>query len=62
MPIPYQYPVEQWSRRKLRTQADIELTADIRRRAQSQVRGWSEETLESDQLSKDWSNNREHSR
>jgi hypothetical protein len=43
MPIPYQYPVEQWSRRKLRTQADLKLAADIQRRSQSQVRGWNEE-------------------
>ena len=40
MPVPYQYPVEQWARRKLRTQADVELAADIQRRAQSCVRGW----------------------
>jgi hypothetical protein len=45
MPIPYQYPVEQWSRRKLRTQADVELAADIQRRAQSQVRGLDGERL-----------------
>jgi hypothetical protein len=50
MPVPYQYPVEQWARRKLRTQADVELAADIQRRAQSCVRGWDEETLESNQL------------
>jgi len=50
MRVPYQYPVEQWARRKLRTQADVELAADIQRRAQSCVRGWDEETLESNQL------------
>jgi hypothetical protein len=58
MPIPYQYPVEQWSQRKLRTRADIELAADIQRRAQSGVRGWDDETLES----KDWRNSREQQR
>ena len=43
MPVPFQYPETSWSRRKLRTQADLKLAADIQRRSQSQVRGWNEE-------------------
>ena len=58
MPVPYQYPETPWSQRKLRTRGDAELAADIQRRAQSEVRGWSEETLESNQL--DWRNKHEH--
>ena len=55
MPIPYQYPVEQWSRRKLRTRTDVEMAADIQRRAQScAVDGMT--TLERNQLIKDGSN------
>jgi hypothetical protein len=62
MPVPYQYPETSWSRRKLRTRGDVELAADIQRRAQSGVRGWSDETLESNQLSKDWRNSHEQQR
>jgi hypothetical protein len=43
MPFRFSYPTESWSQRKLRTRADVEQAANIRRRAQSGVRGWSEE-------------------
>jgi len=62
MPLKYSYPTTSWSQRKLRTRSDIELAADIQRRAQSGVRGWNAEHEESNQLSKDAGNNHEQQR
>jgi hypothetical protein len=61
MPVPFQYPETSWSQRKLRTRGDVE--ANIQRRAQSSgVRGWSDETLETNHLNKDWRNSHEQQR
>jgi hypothetical protein len=42
-PIRFEYPLESWSHRELRTRGHVERAADIQHRAQSQVRGWSDE-------------------
>jgi hypothetical protein len=61
-PIRFEYSSENWSHREMRTRGHVERAANIQRRAQSQVRGWSEEQPERNSLSKDRRNNHEQRR